>query len=81
MLLKNSFPLSNKIKNSGFSLTVLCSLIVKIPFKKDMALTFQGLLILTHEAKMVMRVASGTRLLGLTDSLCNLLIASPWEVI
>lgn len=80
MLLKNSLLLSNKIKNSGFFLTMLCCLIVKIPFKKDVALTFQGLLILIHKAKMVMRMASGTRLLGLMDSLCYLLIASPWEV-
>ena len=75
--LKTHFYISNQVKNGGFSLTLESCLTVKVSFKEDLALIFQGLLIHIHKTKHgLWNRAPAIRV----PSFCYLLIASPWEV-
>ena len=75
--LKTHFYISNQVKNGGFSLTLESCLTVKVSFKEDLALIFQGLLIHIHKTKHgLWKRAPAIRV----PSFCYLLIASPWEV-
>lgn len=49
--LKNTFLLSNTIKNDNISLALLSCLTVKKIFKESYGLDLQGLLILIHKGK------------------------------